>query len=83
MEFVKAKIIKTSNFEAIILTDEDLPFSRISKIKKTSSGAVLFTEDEFYIIKSNLTGLETVMLWCSSATSENADATPKYLEWVG
>lgn len=79
---IKAKLVRTSDFEAVILTDDPLPLSEIHQVKKKDESLLLLSEDEIFEVDGDLTGLESVYLWSSGQNGEVALEEPKPLEWA-
>lgn len=79
---IEARLVKTSNFEAVVLTDDELPLSEVEKIQKKDSGLVLIAGDERFEFAGSLTGLETVYLWTSSQSGKSRLEEPKAVQWA-
>lgn len=79
---IKAKVVKTSNLEAVILTDEKLPVSDIGHIENGDGVLALVSEFGRFEVDGSLTGLEHVFLWSSNQVGEVQLEEPKELAWM-
>lgn len=79
---IKAKLVRTSDFEAVILTDEPLPLSEIHRIRKHDGSLFLLTEDQSFEVEGTLTGLESVFVWSTDQQGKCSMEVPKALEWA-
>lgn len=79
---IDARLIKSSNFEAVILTSENIPMATVEHIKKKGDSLVLVSEDAEFEMKGSLTGLETVYFLSASQAGNVREVAPKRLQWA-
>lgn len=79
---INAKLVRASEFEAVILTDEPLPLSEIHQIQKRNQSLLLISDEGMFEVNGELTGLESVYLWSSGQNGKIALDEPKPLEWA-